>query len=72
MNTSSIISSHTLRKIPNIYLISWYGNFVKINSFCRALLKPQNFHIRRPGAVTIFYALIVVVYGGVWSRLIHT
>ena len=56
-----------LRKIPQFHLIYWCENFVGRHSFrivsgdspetMRKLCLPQNFHTRKLGEITVFFAV---------------
>ena len=49
----------TLRKIPQLHLISWCGNFVERQfvSACGNCTFLQNFYTRKLGEITAFYAV---------------
>ena len=58
----------SLRKIPLFHLIFWYEHFAEMHSFHSVLGElpetlqkcafPQNFHIKKLGKISIFYAII--------------
>ena len=60
---------YSLWKISHFYLISWCGNFVERHSFpairptlCGNCVFPQNFHTRKSGETTIFFAVILHIF----------
>ena len=60
----------SLHKLPQLHLISWRGNFVARHSFrmvsgdspetMRKLCLAKNFHTKKLGEITVFYAVLVI------------
>ena len=52
-------------KYRNFHLTSWYGNFVEKHVFCivpsdEETAFPRNFHTRKLGEITLFYAVYLI------------
>ena len=52
MTIISFYKIFSLCKIPKYHLIFWYVNFVEKHS-----IFPQNFHTRKLGEISVFYAV---------------
>ena len=60
-NLKEAFSEGTLRKIPQFRQISWCGNFMERQfrqspKLCGNCAFPQNFHTKKLGEITVFFA----------------
>ena len=77
--TLSYYSKYTLYKMPKFHLIKWSGNFAKVSvefwenhwKLCwDCIVFPQNFHIRKLGEISVFYAVIKLLQIFCWLVVI--